>query len=65
MHTLLGTTSQASPQAVESTAPWLVPGSGKEAWKSQGNHHDYRELKASRPADLEITISGPRQFSGV
>jgi hypothetical protein len=52
-------------RAPVSSAPWLTPGPVKEAWKNQGNHYDYRDLKASRPADLEITISGPRQFSGV
>ena len=61
-HPHLETATQASPRAAGSGAPWLKPGPEKEAWKSQGNQHDYRELKASRPADLKITISGPRQF---
>ncbi len=51
--------------AEKSSAPWLTPGPRKEAWKSEGNYYDYRKLKASRPADLKITISGPRQFRSV
>jgi hypothetical protein len=47
------------------SAPWSIPGPEKEAWKNQGNHYDYRDLRASRPFDLKITISGPRQFTGV
>jgi hypothetical protein len=53
------------PHVERAAAPWSIPGPGKEAWKNQGNHCDYRDLRASRPSDLEITISGPRQFTGV
>jgi len=65
--TQIKTTGQANPipQIGEVAAPWVVPGSEKEAWKNQGNHYDYRDLRASRPPGLKITISGPRQFNGV
>jgi hypothetical protein len=42
--------------------PWHTPGPEKEAWKQRGNYLDYREFKRSRPSDLKITISPPRQF---
>jgi len=64
MYHQFGISTQAATRTVESTAPWITPGPEKEAWKSQGNHYDYQKLKASRPADLKITISGPRQFNG-
>jgi hypothetical protein len=53
------------PHLEAGVAPWSIPGAEKEAWKNQGNHHDYRDLRASRPSGLRITISGPRQFTGV
>lgn len=53
------------PQLEMAAVPWSIPGAEKEAWKIQGNHCDYRDLRASRPSDLEITISGPRQFTSV
>jgi hypothetical protein len=56
---------ESIPHVEEKAAPWSIPGPQKEAWKDQGNHCDYRDLRASRPSDLEITISGPRQFTGV
>jgi len=60
-------TGQAEPipHVEGATTPWSIPGPEKEAWKNQGNHYDYRDLRASRPSDLRITISGPRQFTGV
>ena len=67
MENRFGTNAQAEKAATgeRSVAPWRTPGAAKEAWKSQGNYLDYRELKASRPADLVIKISGPRQFNGM
>ena len=60
-------TGQAEPipHVEEAVAPWSVPGPEKEAWKERGNYYDYRDLQASRPSDLKITISGPRQFTGL
>lgn len=40
----------------------LIPGPEKEQWKARGNRYDCRELEASRPTNLRITISPPRQF---
>ncbi len=57
--------SENAMQAAPSVAPWITPGPEKEAWKTQGNLCDFREIEASRPADLIITISGPRQFSNL
>ena len=57
--------SDNTTQAGKSAPPWLTPGPEKEAWKRHGNLCDYRDIKASRPADLAITISGPRQFNSV
>jgi hypothetical protein len=51
------------PHGDEAAAPWSVPGPQKEAWKSLGNRYDLRNLEASRPPDLRITISPPRQFA--
>jgi hypothetical protein len=53
------------PHVPEAAAPWSIPGPEKEQWKERGNRYNLRELDASRPSDLEITISGPRQFTGV
>jgi hypothetical protein len=52
-------------KAVYQASPWTTPGPQKEAWKLQGNLCDYRVIKASRPAGLVISISGPRQFGNV
>ncbi len=57
--------TQADAANCSPVAPWRTPGPEKEAWKDQGNLCDYREMKASRPADLAISISGPRSFSVV
>jgi hypothetical protein len=57
--------AEPRPHVEEAAAPWSVPGPEKEAWKDRDNHCDYRDLRASRPTDLRITISGPRQFTGV
>ena len=51
------------PPMGEDSAPWSTPGPEKENWKSLGNRYDLRNLEASRPSDLRITISPPRQFA--
>jgi hypothetical protein len=57
--------SDNATQAEQTAAPWTTPGTQKEAWKRHGNLCDYRAIKASRPAALAISISGPRQFGNV
>jgi len=57
--------SDNATQTEQTAAPWTTPGPQKEAWKRQGNLCDYRVIEASRPDDLVITISGPRQFGSV
>jgi hypothetical protein len=56
------TQSEQTPRSGESSAPWLVPGPEKELWKQEGHRYDLRDLDASRPSDLRITFSPPRQF---
>jgi hypothetical protein len=58
-------TDSTTDRAVSTSQPWVAPGTLKEVWKAEGNVYDYRDLRASRPGDLKVSISGPRQFRGV
>ena len=53
--------AEATPPVGELSAPWSIPGPEKEHWKERGHRYDLRKLDASRPFDLSITISLPRQ----
>jgi hypothetical protein len=55
--------AEVIPPMGESSVPWSTPGPEKEKWKNLGNRYDLRNLEGSRPSDLRITISPPRQFA--